>query len=97
MNKLLLVMQYFGIVLGAVMQVEQTVGSEMPGTAKAKVVLDAIQAAATIAQQTIPDAHVQYITGLINTIVGSLNASGVFQHKTPAPTVPSTTTVIVTG
>jgi hypothetical protein len=82
MKWLQIVLKYMPVVISAVKSVEDTVGSEVPGTAKKQIVLDVISAAAK-AGETIPDADVAAISMLVDIVVGSLNATGVFKKSAP--------------
>lgn len=84
MKTLSLFVTYFGAVLEGVKAVEDQFKSE-PGASKAKLVLDSIQAAASVAGAAIPEAHVQFIANLINVVVASLNATGIFTHASSKP------------
>ncbi len=86
MKVLLLMAKYLPLVMGTVAAVEQTV--QAPGQTKAQVALNTIQVVASIAGQTIPEAHVQTITSLIDGVVAAFNKSGVFAHN-QAPAVDS--------
>ncbi len=80
MKALLLIAKYLPVVMGTVAAVEQTV--QAPGQTKAQVALNTIQAASAIVGQTVPEEHVQLITGLINGVVDVFNKSGIFQKTT---------------
>jgi hypothetical protein len=82
------VLGYLPYVLAGVIGVEQSIGSTAPGTTKKAVVLSAITAAAKVGEQ-VPNTHVAEISSLIDSLVATLNASGVFTHAaTPATPVP---------
>lgn len=78
MKWLSIILIYFEPVLNAVIAVETALQSA-PGASKKQLVLDAIASGAQAFEQ-IPEAHVQGIAALIDTIVGTLNKSGVFGH-----------------
>ena len=85
LQKILLALQYLPYVLAGVQGVEVAL-SGAPGTTKKAAVLAAVDAAAKVGEQ-VPESHVQLISGLIDTVVSALNASGIFTHAaTPAPT-----------
>jgi hypothetical protein len=81
MNWLSLIVKYLPLVLQCVMAVEAALQGT-PGATKKQVVLGVIQAGTGAAEQ-IPQKDVQAIGGLIDTVVGTLNTTGVF---TPATT-----------
>lgn len=83
MNWLSLVLTYLPVVLKGVVAVEQSIGSEAPGAAKKTIVVDAIIAGAKSAE-TATDPNVAGISTLVDTVVSSLNATGVFSHS-PKP------------
>ena len=83
-----LIAKYLPVVMGTVVAVEQSVHA--PGETKATVALNTIQAVSTIAGQTIPEQHVQLISGLINSVVDAFNKSGVFAKGNPAPATAGT-------
>lgn len=86
MNFLAILAKYLPYVLAGVVSVEQTIGAS-PGASKKQVVLDALAAAGAVGEQ-VPETHIKVISALINSVVGSLNVSGVFTHGTPvAPKV----------
>jgi hypothetical protein len=80
MKTLLLISKYLPVVMGTVAAVEQTVHA--PGSTKAQVALNTIQTVSAIAGQTIPEPHVQLISGMINGIVDTFNKTGVFAKTT---------------
>ncbi len=82
MKALFLIAKYLPVVMGTVTAVEQNV--QAPGKTKAAIALDTIKTAAGLVGQTVPERHVQVITGLIDGIVEVFNNSGVFQKTTPA-------------
>lgn len=82
MNWLSVFTKYLALVTVGVLRVEEAVGSSVPGTTKASIVLGAIQAAADVESQ-IPDETAQKVGKLTSGIVGALNASGFFQHGAP--------------
>lgn len=75
-------------ILQGVIAVESAM-KESPGAAKKQVILDAIQAGAKVGAQ-VPEDNVQTVSTLIDAVVGTLNASGVFTHTpaSPASTTP---------
>jgi len=82
MKTLLLISKYLPVVMGTVAAVEQTVHA--PGSTKAQVALNTIQTVSAIAGETIPEPHVQLISGLINGVVDTFNKTGVFTKGAPA-------------
>ena len=86
------ILGYLPYVLAGVMAVEQTVSSA-PGATKKALVLSAVTAATQVGEQ-VPDAHVQAISHLIDSIVSQLNAAGVFGHA-PTPIKPASSTTAV--
>lgn len=79
MKYLLLALQYLPSVLNGVQAVE-TAMAGAKGQDKKTVVLSAIEAAAGVGE-TVPEDHVKLVSGLIDSVVSTLNASGVFQKK----------------
>ncbi len=77
MKWLTLVLTYLPVILTGVVNVESALQGQ-PGESKKKLVLDAILAGAKTGEQ-IPEAHIQGISMLIDSIVASLNASGIFK------------------
>lgn len=80
MKALSLILSYLPGVLMTVKAVETEL-ADHPGATKKAVALGAIQAAAQVAGQTIPNAQVQAIGALTDGVVATLNASGVFQSS----------------
>jgi hypothetical protein len=76
MKYVLLALKYLPSVLAGVQAVEGSI--QAPGQTKKALVLGAIQAAASVGE-SVPEDHVQLISGLIDTTVGGLNAAGVFK------------------
>jgi hypothetical protein len=74
-----LALGYLPSVLQAVIAVENTLKGLAPGTAKKSVVLAAVSAASQVGE-TLPEAHVNLISALVDHTVGALNAAGVFGH-----------------
>jgi hypothetical protein len=83
MKWLTLVLTYLPTVLSCVQAVE-AVFANSPGAAKKQLVMNAIQAGAASGEK-IPEAHVQGISTLIDNVVGTLNASGIFNKSAAAP------------
>jgi hypothetical protein len=82
MKTLLASLQYAPAVSSAVQSVEAS-SSSLPGATKKQLVLAGVTAAAKVGE-SVPEAHVQLISALIDIAVSILNASGVFNHA-PAP------------
>lgn len=74
-----LIVQFFPAILQMIVAVEQTLKG-IPGPAKKALVLDTVTAAAPA---PLPEAHVASVGSLIDTLVGSLNKTGVFTKGTP--------------
>ena len=55
---------------------------QAPGATKKQVVMGIITAGTQAAEQ-IPELEVQQIAGLVDTVVGALNTTGVFTKVTP--------------
>lgn len=83
MKWLQLILKYLPSVLAAVVGVESAIGSQ-PGATKKQVALMIILAGAKGAE-SVPNPEVQAVGGLVDTVVSTLNASGVFTKATPAP------------
>ncbi len=75
-------MQYFPVVLQAVVAVEHAIGSQS-GTSKKQVVMSAVSAAAKVGAG-VNEQHVQVISQLIDSTVTALNTAGVFGKATTA-------------
>lgn len=75
MNWLSIVLKYLPSVLAGVTAVEAAI--KAPGATKKQIVLGAITAGAAAAEQT-PNTEVAAIGALIDNVVGTLNATGVF-------------------
>jgi hypothetical protein len=82
MSAFLMALQYFPYVLQAVMAVEQSIGSH-PGATKKAVVMGVVTAAAGVGE-SVSDPKVAAISGLIDTVVATLNKVGIFGKSTPA-------------
>ena len=80
MKYVLLALQYLPHVLAGVQAVEGANGGAK-GQDKKAIVMAAVQAGAKVAEG-IPEDHVRLISGLVDSVVGTLNDSGVFQKKT---------------
>ncbi len=83
MKTFLLIAKYLPLVMGTVAAVEQNVHA--PGQTKAQVALNTIQTVSQITGQTVPETHVQLITGLIDGVVDTFNKTGVFTKGSPGP------------
>ena len=78
MKWITLLFTFLPTILSTIVAVEKAAaGLNIPGANKKQVVLDIITAGATGAEQ-IPVPQVQQIGGLIDTVVGALNKSGIF-------------------
>lgn len=82
MKFLLLALQYLPHVLAGVLAVENSLASTK-GQNKKAVVLSAITAAEQVGA-SVPELHVQVVSKLIDGVVSTLNATGVFQHAPAA-------------
>ena len=74
--------KYLAPALAGIIGVENAVHSEVPGAAKKQIVLDAISAGANVGE-AVPEPHVAAISELIDVVVSTLNATGVFKKTTP--------------
>lgn len=83
MNIALLILRFFPVVLQAVVAVEGSVGSALPGTTKKQLVLNSIQVAAQVGEKS-DSQSVAVVSALVDNVVGSLNATGVFTKTAPA-------------
>ena len=83
MKTFLLIAKYLPLVMGTVAAVEQSVHA--PGQTKAQVALNTIQTVSQIAGETVPEAHVQLITSMIDGVVDTFNKTGVFTKGSPGP------------
>jgi hypothetical protein len=86
MNWLTLILTYLPTVLQGVVAVEAALKGA-PGVVKKQVILNAIQAGAATAEK-IPQQDVAGIGALIDNVVGTLNASGLFTKTTAPPALP---------
>ena len=84
MSVLNTIFSYLPYVLAGVQAVEQTLPTAK-GVDKKAVVLSAVTAASQVGEQ-VPEADVQAISHLIDSIVAALNNSGIFKHATPPTT-----------
>ena len=79
MKNVILALQYAPHVAAAVQGIEAT-NAALPGQTKKQLVLTSIEAAAKVGE-SVPEPHVALISALIDTLVGVLNASGIFAKK----------------
>jgi hypothetical protein len=77
MKYLMLALKYLPFVLAGVQAVENSLAGQ-PGATKKAAVLSAIAAAGAVGEQ-VPEDHVKVISALIDSVVGTLNTSGVFK------------------
>ena len=80
MKWLTLILQWLPSVLATVVGIENAIGSQ-PGATKKQVAMAVLTAGAQGASK-IPDASVQAVAGLVDTVVTALNTSGVFGTST---------------
>lgn len=80
MKLFLTLLQFLPAILTGIKSVEEVWGSSIPGTAKKDLVLQSIIVGAKVGEG-IPDPNVVGISTIIDSLVTSLNVSGVF-HKT---------------
>ena len=73
MNLVFVMMKYLPYVINAVTAIEATLGPGN-GASKKTLVLNAVQAAAK-SGESVPDAHVQAISTLIDSTVATLNTT----------------------
>jgi hypothetical protein len=83
MTIFLFLLQNLPSILRAVMGIEAAVTA--PGATKKAMVMNSLAIAAQVGE-TVPESHVAAISAVVDSVVGSLNASGVFKKSTPAPT-----------
>jgi hypothetical protein len=76
-----LIAKFLPVVMSTVVAVEQNINA--PGTTKAQVALNTIQAASQIAGDAVPEEHVQTVAHLINGVVDVFNKTGVFTKSAP--------------
>jgi hypothetical protein len=86
MSKFLAIFKWFPYVLAGVVAVEGAVVPGTPGKTKKSIILGSITSVAAVGEQ-VPDSTVSVISSLIDSVVGELNASGVFNHGI-APAAP---------
>jgi hypothetical protein len=70
---------YAPVALGAIASVEAADAS-IPGPTKAQIAVNIVLAAAQVGEG-VPVPAVSDISTLVDVLVGSLNATGIFQHK----------------
>jgi hypothetical protein len=88
MKTFLSILQFFPYALAAIVGVEQAAAAT-PGESKKQIVLDSVLVAAKVGE-AVPVPVVSMISLLIDQIVTSLNASGIFTHKAvAAPAAPA--------
>ena len=89
MQTIVSLLEFFPFVLQAVKAVEDNYSAE-PGATKKELVLSSVLAAAKVGE-SVPNATVTLISGLIDSTVTALNASGIFTHaaKTSTPAAPA--------
>ena len=88
MNIVLNLLQFFPAIFHAVKAVEDTCSAE-PGATKKQLILDSVMAAAKVGE-TVLQAEVAMISGLIDSTVAMLKASGIFKHAPKLPIAPAT-------
>lgn len=84
LNVVMVGLKYTPYVLGAVQAVEES-NASLPGATKKNIVMAAIVAAAKVGEQ-VPETHVQIISTLIDEMVATLNAAGIFKTSKVAQT-----------
>jgi hypothetical protein len=75
--------QYFPFIVAGVNAIEQVMPTA-PSETKKAAILSAVGALAKVGE-AVPEAHVQVISVLIDTLVAAFNATGWFTHTTPTP------------
>lgn len=84
---LIVALQYLPHVLAGVQAVEAVVGAGN-GATKKQLILSSLTAVARVGAQ-VPEDHVQVVSALVDSVVNTLNQSGLFSHRTTAtPPVP---------
>lgn len=79
MTIFLFLLQNLPAILKAVMGIEAAVTA--PGATKKAMVMNSLAIAASVGE-TVPNAQVSAVSAMVDSVVGSLNSSGVFGHKT---------------
>lgn len=79
MKAILIALRYLPYVLAGVQAVQSSL-ADHPGSTKKAAVLSAISAAAAVGD-AVPEDHVNIISALIDSTVGTLNATGVFKSS----------------
>lgn len=87
-------MKYAAIALPAVQAAETEIGPGN-GETKAQLAIAAVLAVAH-AGETVPVEKVQLVSAVVDTIVSTLNATGVFTKSTPVTSVAVPAVVVVT-
>lgn len=83
MTIFLFLLQNLPAILKAVMGIEAAVTA--PGATKKAMVMNSLAIAAKVGE-SIPETHVAAVSAMVDSVVGSLNSSGVFKSsKTSAP------------
>lgn len=88
MKIFLFLLQNLPSILQAVVGIEAAVAA--PGATKKAMVMSSLAIAAK-AGESIPESHVAAVSALVDSVVGSLNASGVFKTSKPATPVTAPT------
>lgn len=78
MKIFLFLLQNLPGIIQAVVGIEAAV--QAPGATKKAMVMASLDIAAKVGEK-IPEAHVAAVSALIDSVVGSLNAAGVFTNK----------------
>jgi hypothetical protein len=83
MKIFLFLLQNLPSILQAILGIEATVNA--PGATKKAMVMNSLAIAAKVGE-SIPESHVAAVSAMVDSVVGSLNSSGVFTHKTASST-----------
>lgn len=85
MKIFLFLLQNLPSILQAVLGIEAAVTA--PGATKKAMVMNSLAIAAKVGE-SIPESHVAAVSAMVDSVVSSLNASGVFNHKTSISATP---------
>lgn len=79
MSIFLFILSNLPAILKAIIGIEAAVTA--PGATKKAMVMNSLAIASKVGE-TIPESHVAAVSAVIDSVVNSLNTSGVFAHKT---------------
>lgn len=83
MSIFLFILSNLPAILKAIIGIESAVTA--PGATKKAMVMNSLAIASKVGE-TIPESHVAAVSAVIDSVVNSLNTSGVFAHKSSGTT-----------